>query len=146
VGRIRADRGGAGVQVEGLRELNRSLKAMSPAHQRELIGVGLVVASFVAQDARGLAALLGGVAAKTAPSIRAAGYTTGAGVSFGGSGYEFAAGAEFGAYRYKQFKPWRGSGSDAGYFIYPAIRQDLDRIEKAYEEGLDRVIKRVGLD
>lgn len=145
MGRIRADRS-AGVQVEGLRALNRSLRAMGKEQQAELKKVGLDVAEFVAQDAKGLAALLGGVAQKAAESIRPQGWTTGAGVSFGGAGYPFAAGAEFGAYRYKQFKPWRGSDSDAGYFLYPAIRQDVDRIQEAYEEGLNRVIKRVGLE
>lgn len=133
------------VQVSGLNELNRALKQLGPELQKELKETNLEVAQIVADDARGIAVSLGGVAAKTAPSIQAKGYTTSAGVGFGGSGYPFAMGAEFGSYRFKQFKPWRGNGSDAGYFVYPAIRQDADRITSEYTEAIDDLMRKVGL-
>lgn len=134
-----------GVSVEGLKELNRALRNIGPDAQKELKAAGLDVAQLVAGDARQIAAGLGGVAAKVAPSITAAGYTTGAGVSFGGSAYPFAAGAEFGSYRFKQFQPWRGNDSSAGYFVYPAIRQDADRIETEYGKAMDAVMRKNGL-
>ena len=56
-----------------------------------------------------------------------------------------AGGAEFGSYRYHQFKPWRGSSSDAGYFLYPSIRDDAGRIEEEYRDAVDDLIKRAGL-
>jgi hypothetical protein len=42
--------------------------------------------------------------------------------------------------RFKQFKPWRGSSPSAGYFVYPAIRQDADRIVTEFSDAVDKVI------
>ena len=131
-----------GLRVHGLSELNRTMKALGPEVQKELKETNKSVAEFVADDARAAAHTLGGVAAKVAPSIKAKGGTTSAGVSFGGAAYPFAGGAEFGAMKYKQFKPWRGNSSDAGYFVYPAIRQDADRITTEYTEAIDALMRR----
>jgi hypothetical protein len=128
-----------------LTELNRALRAMGPEFQKELKATNLDVAQMVATDAKSEAYSLGGVAAKVAPSIRASARNVAAGVSFGGTAYPFAAGAEFGSYKYAQFKPWRGNGSDAGYFVYPAIRQDADKIEAQYTDALDDLLRRNGL-
>jgi len=133
------------IRVEGLAELNRALKALGPGAQMELKDANQKVSELVAADARAAAYSLGGVAAKTAPSIQAKKYTTSAAVGIGGPAYPFAGGAEFGAFKYHQFKPWRGNHSDAGYFLYPAIRQDLDRIETEYRDAIDALIKKVGL-
>ena len=143
--RIRATNS-VGVKVTGLAELNRALRDMGGREfQKELKEAGRSVATTVADDARGIASSLGGVAAKTAPSIRAAAGNTSAGVSFGGSGYPFAMGAEFGSVRFKQFKPWRGSGSEAGYFVYSAIRDNADFIGEKYLAVVDEVLDRHGL-
>lgn len=130
------------VRVEGLTELNRALKSLGPEAQRELKDASRRVAGFVASDAASAARSIGGVAAKTAPSIKAVGGVSSAGVAFGGSGYPFAGGAEFGAYRFKQFQPWRGSSSSAGYFVYPSIRHDADRIVTEFSDAVDKVIDR----
>jgi len=143
MGRIRSS--DQGVRVHGLNELNRALREMGPEFQKELKETNRSVAGFVAEDARAAAYSLGGVAAKVAPTVKAAGGTTWAGVSMGGSAYPMAGGAEFGSLAFKQFKPWRGNGSDAGYFLYPAIRQDVDRIESEYSKALDRLLKKNGL-
>lgn len=133
------------VKVEGLRELNRALKRIGPEHQKELKKTNLSVAELVADDARASAQSQGGVAGHVAPSIQAKGYTTSAAVAFGGSGYEMAGGAEFGSIRFKQFKTWRGNSGDAGYFLYPTIRNDADRIYTEYTEALDDLLDRLGL-
>lgn len=133
------------VAVEGLTELNRALRRMGPEFPKEMRAVNKTVAEFVANDARSNAYSLGGVAAHVAPSIKASAGTTSAGVAFGGPSWPMAGGAEFGSIRYKQFQPWRGNGPDAGYFVYPAIRQDADRIEDEYTEAVDDLIKKVGL-
>jgi hypothetical protein len=86
---------------------------------------------------------LGGVAAHVAPSIKGGGGTTWAGIKFG-SGHPEAGGAEFGALRFKQFKPWLGNGPGAGYFIYPTIRADADRIADEYEGAMDDLIRKYG--
>ena len=134
-----------GVKVTGLAELNKALKALGPEVQSELKAAHFEVGSMVADDAKSIAYGLGGVAAKVAPSIKATKAAAGAAVSFGGAAYPFAGGAEFGSLRYKQFKTWRGSGSDAGYFVYPAIRQDADQIETTYVERIDDLMRKNGL-
>lgn len=130
------------VRVEGLAELNKALKALGPDAQKELKDASRSVAGFVASDARRGAYALGGVAAHVAPSIGAVGGVSGAGVAFGGSRYPMAGGAEFGSIRYKQFKPWRGSDSGAGYFVYPSIRQNSERIVDEFVDAVQHVINR----
>ena len=133
------------VNVEGLDQLSRALKEMGPEFGKELRKTNKAVADFVAADAKAAAYSVGGVAAHVAPSIKATAGATSAGVGFGGSAYPMAGGAEFGSLRYKQFQPWRGNSSDAGYFVYPAIRQDAERIETEYAHAVDDLIRRVGL-
>lgn len=147
------------VRVEGLSELNKALRDIGPEARAELKAASKKVADFVAADAKAAAASLGGVAAKVAPSITPrAGIGGTAGVAFGGARYPMAGGAEFGAGRdrmrnrksgqyvgYRQFQPWRGSGSSAGYFLYPSIRRDADRIITEFTTALDEVVKKVGL-
>lgn len=130
------------VQVTGLPELSRALKAIGPDAQKELRDASKRVATFVANDARSAAQSIGGVAAHVAPSIKPVGGVSGAGVAMGGAAYPMAGGAEFGSLRFKQFKPWRGNGSDAGYFLYPSIRRDADRIQTEFTDAVDDIIKR----
>ena len=35
---------------------------------------------------------------------------------------------------WNQFKPWRGSDTGAGYFLYPSIREQEDEIVNRYDE------------
>jgi hypothetical protein len=130
------------VRVVGLPELSKALKEIGPDAQKELREASKRVAGFVADDARAAAQSLGGVAAHVAPSIKPVGGVSGAGVAMGGASYPMAGGAEFGSIKYHQFKPWRGNSSDAGYFLYPAIRQDADRIETEFTDAVDDIIKR----
>lgn len=125
------------VQVEGLPELRKALKALGPDAQRELKDASRSVAGFVASDAASAAQSIGGVAAKTAPSIKAVGGTTGAGVAFGGAAYPFAGGAAWGSVRFKQFKPWLGH---IGYFPYPQIKDNEDRIVDEFTDAVNKVI------
>lgn len=41
---------------------------------------------------------------------------------------------------WNQFKPWRGNGDDAGYFLWPAIRQSRDQLLTSYADAIDRLI------
>lgn len=146
------------IEVDGLAELNAALKALGPRMPAHLRKANRTVAGFVAEDARSAAQSLGGVAAHVAPSIKASAGVGFAGVSFGGPGYEMAGGAEFGAAHdsprqrkggtylgYNQFEPWRGNSSDAGYFVYPSIRHDSDRIETEYGQAIDSLLEATGL-
>lgn len=138
-----------GVRVEGLNELNRALKAIGGRElQNELKAAGKTVADAVASDARSNAYSLGGVAALVAPSIASSARFTGAGVSLGGASHPAAAGAEFGGGgrpTTQQFAPWRGSGSDAGYFVYPAIRSNSDRIADEYLGAVEDLARKYDL-
>lgn len=144
MGRVNAS--SQGVQVKGLNELNRALRSLGGRElQQQLKAAGLEVAQFVAVDAASNARALGGVAAKVAPSVKASARFTGAGVSFGGSAYPFAGGAEFGSIKHKQFRIWRGNGSDAGYFVYPAIRENADKIAEGYLDAVTDLARKNGL-
>lgn len=155
----RINASGDGVRVQGLNEVNRALRELGGRElQKELKATGLEVAEDVADDATSKALALGGVAAKTAPSIKASARFTGAGVSIGGAAYPFAGGAEFGAGQdkirrrksgtyvgYRQFEPWRGNGSGAGYFVYPAIRDNSDHIAEDYLGAVEQLARKHGL-
>lgn len=134
------------IQVEGLSELNRALNRAESAVPGALRDTNKKVAENVTGKARGNALGLGGVAAHVAPSLRAVAGAKSAGVAGGGASYPMFGGAEFGSIRYKQFKPWRGSGPDAGYFLYPAIRAEAPNIEVEYGKALDELIRKAGLD
>jgi hypothetical protein len=132
------------IRVEGLRELSRALKEIGPDLQAELRTTNRGVAEREASNAVSAANSIGGVAAKTAPSIRATAGVRSAGVGFGGAAAPYGAGAEFGGGRRpttRQFKEWRGSGPDAGYFVYPTIRRDADAILDDYVDAVNDVIR-----
>lgn len=133
--RVRTDT----LRIEGLPQLSRALKALDPDAQKELKDASRKVATFVADDARAAAFSLGGVAAKVAPTIRPGGGVSGGNVGFGGAAQPFAGGAAWGSIRYKQFRPWRGR---TGYFPYPQIVSNEDRIESEYGDALDAIIRR----
>jgi len=137
------------IEVDGLAQLNRALKQLGDDAPKQLREANKEVADEVADEAKGAAFALGGVAAKVAPTIKASAGTTSAGVGFGGSAVPYAAGAEFGGHRRsttQQFKPWRGSGSHtAGYFVYPTIRRNAERIEETYVDKIDQLTRRLNL-
>lgn len=138
-----------GVSIEGLPELQKALRALDNGLEKELAKANREVATFVASEAKGAASGLGGVAAKAAPSVGASSSSGFAGVGLGGGAYPFAGGAEFGGRRRPttmQFQPWRGAGANAGYFLYPTIRRNAQRIEETYTENVDDLIRRAGLD
>lgn len=136
---------GAGIEVHGLAELNKSLKDMGDEFKGEMRKTNKVVADFVADGSRSAASGLGSTAAHVAPFIKASAGAVSAAVTLN---HPAGAGAEFGGQgrpSTMQFEPHRGSGPDAGYFVYPTIRRDLDEIESKYEEGMDKLLKKVGL-
>jgi hypothetical protein len=77
-------------------------------------------------------------------------------VTGGGANAPYFGGAEFGSQRgqrrtgpsgrrflgHNQFDPWRGNGSSAGYFLYPAIRDNTERIIELYGDEMDRITKK----
>lgn len=136
---------GEGVSVEGLAELRKALKSISAEAPKELAAAGKEVAGFVAEDAKGKASGLGGVAAKVAPSIAPGGTARGGSVNFGGAAYPMAMGAEFGGQgrpTTQQFRPHLGR---TGYFVYPSIRDNGERIETEFSNKLDDLMRKYDL-
>lgn len=131
------------IRVQGLKELNAALKAIGPDARKELKEASRSVSELVADSSRSTASSLGGVAAHVAPSIRATASVGGsAAVSIGGPSAPAAGGAAFGGRgrpTTQQFQPWRGK---EGYFLYPDIRDNADRIEETYTDAIDHIIKR----
>lgn len=135
-----------GIRIEGLNEVVARLKALDVGAE---VGIRLAnkeAATSVAQGAASAASALGGVAAHSAPAIKASAGIKSAGVALGSDAYPMALGAEFGGGRRpttQQFEPWRGH---EGYFLYPTIRRDSERINETYRDALDRVIREAGLE
>lgn len=135
-----------GVKTHGLRELNRALKRAQNVAPKEINLLNERFAQTVVDKAVSRAASLGAAYAKSAESLKAARTAAKAAIRLGGGKYPFAAGFEFGSIRYPQFPGWRGNGSDAGYFLYPTIRQERPRLGDEYltmvEQLLDDIAKR----
>lgn len=128
------------IQVRGLADFQRELKRIDLAKDLRLANLG--AAELVAGRARGRASGLGGVAAKTAPSIKAAAEQRRAKVVLGGSQFPFAMGAEFGGQgrpTTQQFKPHLGR---TGYALYPTVRDSRDEFVDVYERALDQLMRR----
>lgn len=130
------------IRVEGLAEFQRALRDISKEMASELRVANLLAAQVIERSATGKAHGLGSVAAKTAPSIKAAAEQRRAKVSLGGGAYPFAMGAEFGGKgrpTTQQFKPHRGT---QGYFLYPAIRGSRGQFMDVMERAIDQLMRK----
>ncbi len=113
------------IRSEGFKEFSRDLQRLTGLDQQSAERVfRSLAASAIVRRAILQAISQGGVAAKTVQhgDVKVSGPGV---VIYGGSLYSF--GAEFGSHRYKQFKEWRGNKDDAGYFLWPTVREYRDR-------------------
>jgi len=145
--------------------LNKALRRLPKEATEQLRGASREIATFVASDARGLAVHVGGIARHVAPTIQSTRDRVPV-VRMGGSGRlptsghnysrsrsgsrqtigDVIWGAEYGGGARpttRQFLPWRGSSTGAGYFLWPTIRRDSDRIHDAYSEALLTALQRI---
>lgn len=138
------------VQFDGFDEFRKRLKAMDDVEKtREYKVASWAIADEVVIPAAqaNASTRMERRAAQTLVAVKTA---SGGAVRLGGK-FPGALGAEFGADRnqrrlgrprgtvapvtgWQQFKPWRGSDSDAGYFLWPAIREQSDEIVNRYGE------------
>lgn len=146
-------RGTDSIKVAGLDELRRELRRLdTPGLVDELKTVNYDVAEQVVGWAQANAARWGPMDQRAAATLSAARAQKAARVRLGGARAPFAQGAEFGAGHNKprptargtvrgwnQFRSWRGNGADAGYWLYPAIRDHTDEIVERYGDGLERI-------
>jgi hypothetical protein len=111
------------IRAEGFKEFSRDLSRLTGLDMATAEKVFRnLAASAIVRRAILSAISQGGIAARSAESIRVGGPGV---VVYGGNAYDF--GAEFGSYRYKQFETWRGNKDDAGYFLWPTVREYRDR-------------------
>lgn len=145
--------------IEGLAALRKGLKKLGNiTATREFKEAGYTVGrDVVIPAAQSAASALGRMQARAAETLKPVRTVTGGAVRFGGD--VVAMGAEFGAVHdaprqtargvvagWNQFLPWKGSGGDAGYFVWPTIRDRRDAIVEGFDQGLLPVYREVAPD
>ena len=145
-----------------IKGLNRALRQLGPEASKRLRDASVEIAGKVADDARSRALRGSGAARLMAPSIkgtrdrvpavrqgssrrlppRHGRARTGARQTIG----DLMMGAEFGGgsrSTTRQFLPWRGSSSSAGYALYPAVRENAAATGEAYSAALDDALQAI---
>lgn len=131
------------VRVTGLDELRRELRKLDDKGLiDELKATNYEVATDVVEGAKRRASTVSRQADRAASSLRASRTAARAQVLIGSAAVPFALGAEFGSMRYKQFPGWRGNGEDAGYFLWPEIRDQSPDIVEKYGDAMERISSR----
>lgn len=138
--------------------LNKALRKLPKEASAKLRDASQDIAKKIASDAADAARSQGGLAAIVAPSIRASRDrvpvvrmgdssplpTSGTGYTRSRSGTRQTVGdviwgAEFGGGARPtttQFRPWRGSGNGAGYFLFPTVKDAHEFIQDEYSDAL----------
>lgn len=146
--------------VAGLRKALRTLPKEASARLRD---ASVDIAEDVARKAGARARMVGGAAAYVAPTIKARrdrvpkivmGGTTRLPARDGAARKgtrqtvgNVVWGAEFGSDRFRQFSPWRGNDTGAGYFLWPTVRAESDSTIERYGDALIRAVdKAAGRD
>lgn len=126
------------VAVDGLDDLRRELRKLNEAGLiDELKDANKAVADLVVTRAQGKTSTR--MERRAAGSLRSSRQAARAQVVGGSAKVPFFGGAEFGALRYRQFRPWTGSNSQSGYFLYPAIRESTDDIVELYGDEIEKI-------
>lgn len=148
----RSLKSGDSIRVDGLDGFRKELRKLDDAGLiEELKQANADVAELVIRSAKSRASTR--MEQRAASTLKARRAQRAAEVSFGGAQAPFAAGAEFGAgqdmvrrsvngrtYRgYNQFKQWRGNDNGAGYFLYPAIRDETKAIVEMYGDAIEKI-------
>jgi hypothetical protein len=126
------------VDIEGLRDLQRELRAIDPAFAKELRLANKEAAEVVAEATRASFSSRGGVAPKVASSVKVMAQQRSASVRIGGAKYPYAMGSNFGSLRYTQFPPL----AKPDYSLFTSIEAKRDEVVDKYEEALVQVTKK----
>ncbi len=143
------------VELAGLKDFQKELRRIDKELPKELRKVHLTAAQLVAEVTRASFASSPGVTSAVPASVKALAQQRSAAVRIGGAGKAQAAlGHEFGGGKYgpgrpsprgghtTQFPPWRGSGANAGYHLYPTLRSKTDELVEMYGDGFERIARR----
>lgn len=138
-----------------LRSIIRAFKAMDEQATDEAKRESSALAEFAAgkiKDAAAIRTVSGTAVQRVADGVRISKSSKIGEFSYGFASQKFSgggttqmlwAGLEFGSNRYKQFPrrtPNRGRGN-AGYFIYPTLRQIQPELVRQWEEAFSRILK-----
>lgn len=145
------DRAGLRVDPADMRGMINALDKIAREAQSTLDDGARVAAKHIASKASRRAAGLSGASRLVAGAIGAQGETVS--IRPGGRASRYASvgdlmfAAEYGARAPQTRKhwpghPWRGSGSGAGYFLWPAIRESDDQIMDDWTSAFDTMLKR----
>lgn len=145
------------IRIDGLREFQRELRAVEPKLPRELRKANKAAVTPVAAEAQSRYRALGGVNAKVASSIKAVAQQRSAGIeirptrsSRRGSPPIPPFGPEFGGGLHGPGNPTRRGGHTTqfrphagrrGLGVYPAFRNQSDRIKDVYLRMVDEVAR-----
>lgn len=127
------------VEFEG----GEAANALHRAGAKIEIGMGTItrtVATRAVAGARRRGASLGGVHKHVLPGMRAQANN----IKLDPRSQPAIFGAVFGGGRRpttRQFPPWRGSGREAGYMIYPDLRAEERQIDRLVVELIDRALR-----
>lgn len=143
----------SGIEIKGLVDFRKALRDLNRELPKELGNINKAVADFVVQRAKGRAST--DLEHRAADTLKAARTQRVALVRLGGPKYPEALGAEFGAIQgiprnthrgtmqgWNQFRPWRGNSTEAGYFLYPTIREDTPEIIEMYGNLLEQLARK----
>ena len=134
--------GRGSIEVEGLKKLRARLKKFDEVETLAAIKAANVEAGQLLVDvAKPQMISAGPVSRKIAKTLKSTNLVGSAKVNLGSSNLPFAWGVEFGAKQFPQFKPWRGNGEGAGYFLFPALRENSQEIIDIYTRKLDEALR-----
>ena len=132
---------GATVTIDGLAALRRDLGQLSTDTDAMLKELNVAVATDIIKAAQAGAGRVGRQQVRAAAVLKPYKSARAGGVNLRATAkVPYAMGAEFGAGR-PQFKPWRGNSTNAGYFLWPAIR--VTNVMQHYSDGLADIVKRL---
>ncbi len=138
-----------GIEVDGLKELIRDVRRVERDLPKTMRNRMLPISQSVLAGARQRGQSLGGVQAHAVRrGLRGGATQNTAWIKLLASREPTIMGAEFGggrSPRTRQFPPWRGSGRNAGYFVYPTIRSMSGEITDQLEDGLNGLLRSAGL-
>lgn len=132
----------AGVEVRGLDQFRKELRALDKSFGREMGKANKEAADVVAQASRAKASAKGGVTAKASPSIVASAAQRVAKVAIGGPRYPYGPGSVTGSKKYPQFGPWQGPDYEDWHAIGPAVRDTEDKFIDVYGDVLEKLASR----
>ena len=133
------------VVVHGLKELQSTMRRADSSFPRELRRTNKEAATTVFEVAEQHGHFFGGSTSKAWDngSFRVFAEQRRSGIRIqSDSRSKFGLGAEFGSKQFRQFQPWTGSGQEAGYTVWPAIRAKQDDVLRAYEKNIMALLRR----